>query len=206
MAKQVISMQKGVAQFSGYVDSVQHIGENQYGRTGDWIDIAVFGGIVRVEALRAVNVDDQVIVRGLLRNHGRVIDFVTQDIIVCTTEQELEAWSQHMDANYRAFLKLDLSSYDRVSITNKAVPRFSARFSGVGIQFGVSLEQEQYLAIKQFNGESLDWSFDLVRDFRVTGSEGSRQQVDTWSLRNPRPLIKRSAKVSPAEVSSSAVK
>lgn len=196
MAKSV-NLQKGVAVFSGYVDAIRHIGDNDYGQTGDWVDIAVFGGVIKVPAISPVNVEDQVIVVGTLRNRGRALEFVTQQLQIAKTDEELARWEQAFNASYRGFFACDILAYDNVSkISNKAIAKFSARFRGIGIQFGIPLDESQYVELRQYDDTQNEWVFDLVRDFRVTGNEGSRNTVDTWRLDNPR-LLKHRKTTSP---------
>lgn len=189
MAK--LNYQKGVAQFAGTVDDLRHIGENDYGRSGDWIDIAVFGGIITIPSLAQVEIDDQVIVRGVLRNRGRVLDMVYQDLIVCKSEQELSAWDDAVNMSYRGLFRASFDAYDKIStITSKSSARFSCFFQGWGAQFRVPIDEEQYLKLKTYAGQMCEWHFDLVRDFRITSGE-NRQTLDTWMVVNPRPVVKK---------------
>lgn len=193
MAKQNVDSLRGVATFSGVVDQIRHVGDNDYGRSGDWIDVAVHGGIIPVPALDVVEEGDQIIVRGLLRNRGRVIDLDAQSILVCRSDEELTAWEHAFRASYRAKMEIAVSAYDKVSMVNKAINRFNAAFWGVGIHFTCNLTQEQYITLKPFDKQSLDFHFDLIRDFRLTGGEGNRNTVDTWLLQNPAVVANRKA-------------
>lgn len=204
MAKMLTNheLAKGVAVFSGYVDGVRHVGDDDFGRSGDWVDVAIFGGIVSLPAVSIVDVDDQVIVRGFLRNKGRVIDLVPLDITACKTDEELAKWEQAFNGSFRASLKLALNVYGRESkIAHKTTQKFSGMWQGVGLQFSMPLEQSHYLSFRSVNFEYADWHFDLVRAFRVAGAEGSRETYDTWRLDNPR-LISNNKPRRPAPTSS----
>lgn len=200
MAKQVKEYLRGVATFSGYVDQLRHVGDNDYGRSGDWIDVAVHGGVISIPAIEPVEIDDQVLVRGTLRNRGRVLDFNTQTIVVCKSEEQIESWEKALQGHYRLNAILTLNSYDRPTMVNKVLVKFNGLFQGMGIQFQIPLEEEQFLRLKSFERLELDYQFDLIRDFRVTGGEGNRQQIDTWRLTNPLPLTRKSRPVPNAEV------
>lgn len=177
---------RGVAVFSGYVDSVRHVGDDDYGRSGDWVDVAIFGGIVTLPLVTPLEVNDQVIVTGTLRNRGKVIDLVPTDMLICRTDEELTRWDSAFNGSYRATLSCKANAYGRESkIAHKTTQKFNCRWQGVGLQFTLAVDQNDYLIFKQVENDILDWHFDLIRSFRVQAQGERLETYDTWTLDNP---------------------